>query len=380
LCGDPGDPDDPQPLGMSEGVVIEEPVEDGLVGGELDYGGGGGQQYCLRTRTVTKRYYVSGGKVLMEKDMETGQVTKYIYAGDERIAMIDYQGRTYYYVKDHLGSTRVLVRDDGVSSAKYYRYTAYGDCKKETMNISQPNKYTGKPLDGELGLNLYYFGARYYMANLGRWASVDPLLGKYPGWSPYAYTRCNPLTLIDPDGMADQLAPQSAEQNNENFRERNGAPPNKIAVVKEMDKKVREIIQRLAEVTTEAAEKGLDAVEDVANTAGPTITVAGTLSGQPEVTAAGVAISGVGVAATTLKAFVNPTSENRNDALVSVGTFALSRYGSNFIKQQVTAQRLTQAEATALSIETAIGVKAAKEAMSIIIEKQCDRFSIEPQR
>gem|GEM_PF-5490788 len=37
-------------------------------------------------------------------------------------------------------STRVLVRDDGVSSAKYYRYTAYGECKKEMLSISQSNK------------------------------------------------------------------------------------------------------------------------------------------------------------------------------------------------------------------------------------------------
>ncbi|MEP0827474.1 MAG: RHS repeat-associated core domain-containing protein [bacterium] len=136
----------------------------------------------------------------MEKDMETGQVTKYIYAGDERIAMIDYQGRVYYYVKDHLGSTRVLVRDDGVTSAKYYRYTAYGECKKETMNIAQPNKYTGKPLDGELGLNLYYFGARYYMANLGRWMSVDPRISKYRSLSPYNYCGSNPIQRIDVNG------------------------------------------------------------------------------------------------------------------------------------------------------------------------------------
>jgi RHS repeat-associated protein len=133
--------------------------------------------------------------------METGKVTKYIYAGDERIAMIDHNNRVYYYVKDHLGSTRVLVRDDGITSAKYYRYTAYGDCKKETMSIAQPNKYTGKPLDGELGLNLYYFGARYYMANLGRWAAVDPKARDNAQWGPYTYSLSNPLRFYDPDGL-----------------------------------------------------------------------------------------------------------------------------------------------------------------------------------
>lgn len=46
-----------------------------------------------------------------------------------------------------------------------------------------------------------YFGARYYDSDLGRWMTVDPLMDKYPGWSPYNYTYNNPLKYIDPNGM-----------------------------------------------------------------------------------------------------------------------------------------------------------------------------------
>ena len=45
-----------------------------------------------------------------------------------------------------------------------------------------------------------YFGARYYLAALGRWGSVDPLGEKHPEWSPYNYVLGNPMVLVDPDG------------------------------------------------------------------------------------------------------------------------------------------------------------------------------------
>ncbi|MDT8341749.1 MAG: RHS repeat-associated core domain-containing protein, partial [Longimicrobiales bacterium] len=47
-----------------------------------------------------------------------------------------------------------------------------------------------------------YFGARYYMAAVGRWGAVDPLADQFPGWSGYNYVLGNPTGLVDPDGRA----------------------------------------------------------------------------------------------------------------------------------------------------------------------------------
>ena len=46
----------------------------------------------------------------------------------------------------------------------------------------------------------YDYGARFYDPALGRFHSVDPLLEKYYGTTPFAYVSNNPLRFTDPDG------------------------------------------------------------------------------------------------------------------------------------------------------------------------------------
>ena len=74
---------------------------------------------------------------------------------------------------------------------------------QQELSISMfvfPSNFNGKEKDYESGF--HYYGARYYWSEvLTGWLSVDPMMDKYPGISPYAYCAWNPVKLVDPDGM-----------------------------------------------------------------------------------------------------------------------------------------------------------------------------------
>jgi|GEM_PF-2403583 len=110
--------------------------------------------------------------------------------------------QSFYYLKDHLGTVRVTV-DEAGDMVGYDDYRPFGEQVSDRSgnqgNPDDVNKFTGKELDSELGL--YYFGARYYDAEVGRWLGIDPLYNKFPSVSSYTYALNNPFLFFDPNGL-----------------------------------------------------------------------------------------------------------------------------------------------------------------------------------
>ena len=84
----------------------------------------------------------------------------------------------------------------------YEEYHPYGTsayrAEGAAIGVSRRRyRYTGKERDEETGL--YYHGARYYAAWLGRWTAADPS-GLIGGANLYQYVSGNPIALMDPDG------------------------------------------------------------------------------------------------------------------------------------------------------------------------------------
>ncbi|MEW6328422.1 MAG: toxin TcdB middle/N-terminal domain-containing protein [Thermodesulfobacteriota bacterium] len=128
-----------------------------------------------------------------------GAYTKYIFAGGRRIASKT-STDIYYYHTDHLGSSNVIT-DAAANKVQEIYYYPFGGTRSNIGSIDVKHKYTGQEEDIETGL--YYYGARYYDPNIGRFISADTIVPDYSNpqaLNRYSYVLNNPLLYIDPTG------------------------------------------------------------------------------------------------------------------------------------------------------------------------------------
>jgi RHS repeat-associated protein len=122
-----------------------------------------------------------------------------LLASSQVIGRHQWNGVRKYYHTDALGSTRTVM--EGALVSESYDYDPWGLLMPgRTQSGGTRERFTGKEQDDETGL--HYFGGRYYMAALGRWANVDPPADSFPSWSPYNYVLNDPVGTTDPDGLS----------------------------------------------------------------------------------------------------------------------------------------------------------------------------------
>ena len=132
---------------------------------------------------------------------EDGKLDKYLFEGGYCSFDANLQPTYHYYEKDHLGSIRMVVNENGTIEQVNHYYPfggVYGDLSYNSE--LQRNKYIGKELDHTDGLDWYDHGARMYDAAKVSWDRMEPLYDKYYRFNPYLYSGDNPINSIDEDG------------------------------------------------------------------------------------------------------------------------------------------------------------------------------------
>jgi len=136
-----------------------------------------------------------------------------LFAGAERVG---YRKKTHtgLYVKDHLGSTKMVLalHEAALANALMVSFDetdAYGLTlrhESDTESQDEGHWFTGQEREDELGL--YYYGARWYMPEIGRFLQVDPAREFV---NPYSYVGNHPISFVDEDGeMAGVVAVAAA--------------------------------------------------------------------------------------------------------------------------------------------------------------------------
>ena len=107
----------------------------------------------------------------------------------------------HFYVKDHLGSNRLVVDGNG-NIEEVNHYYPFGALMGDRCGVSRNKyKYIGKELDTMYGWNMQDHEARWYDPVLGRWMVTDPLQEKYASVSSYGYCINNPIRYVDMFGL-----------------------------------------------------------------------------------------------------------------------------------------------------------------------------------
>lgn len=109
-------------------------------------------------------------------------------------------GTKSFYGTDALGST-ITLRDAGGVVTDNYNYWPFGQTHTHTGSSLTPFEFAGGLGYRRVSSSLSYIRARYYLQNLTRWLTWDPM-NALSNEGLYVYANNRPTLLIDPSGLA----------------------------------------------------------------------------------------------------------------------------------------------------------------------------------
>ena len=145
--------------------------------------------FTLTTATISSRKLTLSGAVVARYSQGLNI--------DEPLAMLRSSATSFYHA-DGLGTVTSLSNAAG-ALAQTYAFDSIGNQTATCGSLTNSFQHTGRESDSET--DLYYYRARYYDPQTGRFLSEDPTDFR-AGINFYRYVRNNATNWVDPTGLA----------------------------------------------------------------------------------------------------------------------------------------------------------------------------------
>lgn len=165
------------------------------------YDGLGNRVRRVRNGQVRNYHYDHLGRLLFETDASGAVALVHIYNGMRLIASGTMTGGFRFLHQDLTGNVLAMTDAAGAVVAAY-AYAPFGRTLSKTGTAYSDFTYAGAYGVMDEGNGLYYMRHRYYDAIIGRFLQKDPL-GTEAGFNFYRYVGDNPVSRIDPYGLAE---------------------------------------------------------------------------------------------------------------------------------------------------------------------------------
>ncbi len=159
-----------------------------------------GLRRSVQEHGSTLRHLVWDGSTYLAEYGGTQASVRYLALGDELLGHFQ-SGTPHCYLPDGLGSVIALL-DLQQQITDTFDYRPYGEERLRMGTAWIPFRFVGILGYYQDEANRIYVRARTLLPHWARWSSLDPLIiTSVSGESGYAYTRGNPISLVDPSGL-----------------------------------------------------------------------------------------------------------------------------------------------------------------------------------